>query len=64
MDYDKKAMEIALNSVKNAIMTLDGFVGEREIYEHVPAHFAGRAFAANLILESLAKAFESRLEEM
>lgn len=64
MDYDKHAMEVALNSIKNARMNLDGFIGEREIYENVPAHLVGRAVGADIILESLIKAFESRLEEM
>ncbi len=64
MDYDKQAMEIALKSIKNARMTLDGFIGEREIYSSVPAHLVGRTVGADIILESLVKAFESRLEEM
>lgn len=64
MDYDKDAMEAALDSIRRARMSLAGFLGEREVYESVPAHLVGRAMGADIILESLAKTFEYRLEEM
>lgn len=63
IEFDALAAEKAIEALHVARQNLDGFLGEREIYESLDPYLVGRASAADQLLLSVEHDLTEKLRQ-